>query len=111
MKRPRLFHPSRKRLHRWLEHGDAELDDHIAACHRCATTLESLAETEPALGDALRTLLAPPADLHPRLQSGMAAKMQARDDLKLLVELLGLPVQTLRAMGPPDPSPPAAPSL
>ena len=106
MTRRRIFHPSRRRLTTWLEGGDPSIDDHIAGCHRCAAVLEDLGQPDSRIGEALRTVLAPPADIQRRLQVGMAAKMQTREDLRLLVELLGLPAQTWRAMGPPDPSPP-----
>lgn len=106
MSRRRILHPGRRRLTAWLERGDPSLDDHIAACHRCATVLEDLGQPDAPVADALRTVLAPPPDLQTRLQAGMTTKMQARDDLRLLVELLGLAGQTLRAMAPPDPSPP-----
>lgn len=101
MRRPRFVHPSKRRLQAWLDQGDRALDDHISACAQCASRLEDFSEPDASLGDALRAVLAPPGDLQPRLLTGIAAKMQTRDDLRLLVELIGLPVSTMRALGPP----------
>lgn len=111
--RRHLAHPSRRRLREWLEHGDDAIDPHLSTCERCATRIEDLSEPQRPMADALIAVLAPPADLQPRLRSGIATKMQTREDLQLLVELLGIPVHTLRALSPPDdnlpqssPSPP-----
>ena len=89
--RPRWWHPGSAKLRMWLEDGDEKLDAHIATCERCATRLEDLSEPAVPLGDALRALLAPPVDLQPRLQAGITLKMQTRDDLRLLCEMMGLP--------------------
>ena len=102
----RLGHPSKRRLAAWLEHGDESLDAHLADCERCATRLEDLSQPATAIGDALRAMLAPPEDLQPRLRSGIAAKMQNREDMRLLVELLGVPWQTAQAMSAPPPDQP-----
>lgn len=103
--RRRVWHPSRRRLKGWLDHGDASLDVHLTTCERCATRLEDMSQPAGSLGDALRTMLAPPADLHPRLRAGISRKVQTREDLKLLFELMGIPWQTAQAMQPPPPDP------
>lgn len=103
----RFGHPSRRRLEVWLEQGAPDLDDHIAGCDRCASRLEELGAPSGPLGDALRAVLEPPADLQPRLRSGIATKLQVREDLRLLAEMFSIPAQTLRALGPPpDTEPP-----
>ena len=98
-----IRHPSKRRLLAWLEQGDESIDAHVATCDRCATRLEDLSQPATAIGDALRAMLAPPADLQPRLRSGIAAQMRNREDLRLLFELLGVPWQTARAMSTPRP--------
>ena len=92
MSRRRIWHPSRRRLTAWLEDGDQSLDAHISTCERCATKLEDLSQPSVPLGDALRAMLAPPPDLQPRLRNGIAARLQTRDDLRLLFELMGVPL-------------------
>lgn len=101
--RRKLWHPTRRRLAAWLEQGDAAIDAHVAVCERCAGRLEDLSRPAVPLGDALRAMLAPPPDLQPRLRTGIARKMQTREDLRLLVELLGLPWQTAQALATPPP--------
>lgn len=101
--RRRLWHPSGRRLAVWLDQGDPKLDEHLATCERCASRLEDLSRPVAPVGEALRTMLAPPPDLQPRLRTGIARKMQNREDLRLLVELMGLPWQTARAMVTPPP--------
>lgn len=101
--RRRVRHPSRRRLLAWLEGGDDAIDAHLAGCERCASRLEDLSQPANAIGDALRAMLAPPPDLQPRLRSGIARQMRNREDMRLLVELLGLPWQTARAMSAPSP--------
>jgi anti-sigma factor RsiW len=98
-------HPSRARLHAWLD-GElaSELDDHLRTCERCAGVLEASAAGTPPFGSLLDHLLAAPADLEARLRSGIAGRLQTREDLRLMVELLGVPAETLRALGAPPPT-------
>lgn len=96
-------HPSRKRLEAWLAGTAPELDDHVDTCERCADRLEALASPGPSLGDALRRALAPPSGLAPRLTSGIARKMQTRQDLSTVVDLMGLPIHTARALSEEPP--------
>ncbi len=97
-------HPSRKRLAAWLAGDRPELDDHLGTCERCANRLEEMASVGPSIGDALRQALAPPAGLAPRLASGIAHKMQTRQDLQTVADLMGLPVHVARALSE-DPRP------
>lgn len=101
----RMGHPSRKRLAAWLAGDLAEIDDHVDACARCANRLEELASPGPSVGDALRQALAPPSGLAPRLTSGIARKMQTRQDLQTVVDLMGLPVHIARALSEDPPTP------
>ena len=94
----RFRHPSGKRLAHWLEGELPELDDHIDTCERCANRLEQQANPGPGLSEALRRALAPPTDLAPRLTSGIANKMQTRQDLQTIADLMGLPIHTARAL-------------
>lgn len=105
-------HPSRVRLHAWLD-GEAagDVDEHLRTCHRCAGVLEASAAGTPPLSSLLAEILTVPADLEVRLRSGIAERLQTREDLQLFVELIGVPAETLRALGAPitqDPEPPMA---
>ena len=97
-------HPSRRRLSAWLEHGDDSLDDHIDGCERCASKIEAISRPSASIADALQATLAPPPDLHPRLRTGIAKKMQLGDDMEFLIGFLGLPWATIQALSelPPE---------
>ncbi len=95
-----LWHPSKRRLSTWLEHGDESIESHLSDCEHCATRLEDLSQPSPSIRDALSTMLAPPDDLQPRLRAGISRRMQAREDMRLLVELMGIPWQTAQAISP-----------
>ncbi len=99
--RRHLFHPSRRRLQAWLEGGERDLDDHLATCARCADRLEAGAVPAGPVADALLAILAPPADLAPRLRTGIAGRMQARADLMVLAQMLGVPAETLGVLATP----------
>lgn len=95
------FHPSNKRLLRWLDGGaeaDAAVDEHIATCDRCANRLEDLAQPIPELGVALTQSLQAPDDLVQRLGVRMNASIQNREDLSLFFELMGIPFATVRSL-------------
>jgi len=99
MKRNRHMHPSNKRLERWLDGADHDLDAHIEDCHRCATRIEDIAQGESThIAGALRQLLVVPTDLKPRLNDGIGRKMRARGDVELLGELLGVSWRTVRVL-------------
>lgn len=96
MKR-RLFHPSARKLQRWLEDGEPpEVDAHVATCARCATRLEELAAPLPELSEALSQSLQAPDDLVQRLGARMTESMRNREDLAMFLELLGIPLGTVR---------------
>lgn len=97
--RRHLFHPSRRRLEAWLEGVADDIDDHVADCAHCAARLEELASPPSApLRTALLRALAPPADLQPRLRTGMVRRLEAREDLQLMASMLGVPGDTLRTL-------------
>ena len=95
------FHPSTKRLRRWLDHGpDAEpaVEEHVLTCDRCANRLEELAHPLPGLGSALSRSLSTPDDLVARLGVRMNASIRNREDLALFFELMGVPFATVRTL-------------
>lgn len=94
-----LRHPPRPRLDDWLDGaGDPKLDAHLATCTKCAARLETLATPGPDLRAALSEALAPPADLVPRLHHGVRTRLERRQELGLLAQMLGLPLQTARVL-------------
>lgn len=91
------FHPSARMLRRWLDTGGtAEVDDHVAGCARCADRLEGLAAPAPELSAALVASMRPPDDLVHRLGVRMTESIRTREDLQILLELMGIPLGTLR---------------
>lgn len=99
MSRRRYVHPSKARLRTWLAGGDPELDEHVHACNRCAERVEELeSEQSSNLAQALSILLTPPEDLRPRLAEGIGRKVQAREDLTLLGDLMGVSWRTLKVL-------------
>ena len=96
--RPRFRHPSPRQLEAWLSNAAPTFDAHVATCNRCATKLEELSRPTASVSEALRSMLTPPEDLQQRLRSGIERKLQARQDLHLLAELIGLPWQTAQAL-------------
>lgn len=95
-----LLHPSRTRLSDWLDGADADtkLDRHLGGCPRCAARLEGLAPPHTDLRVPLASALQPPADLVPRLQTGVRKRLEGRQDLRLLGQMLGLPLRTARLL-------------
>ena len=99
MSRRTWFHPSARKLQRWLEEGGPDdVDRHVAECARCANRLEELATPLPELTTALARSLAAPDDLVQRLGTRMTASMRNREDLAILLELLGVPIGTVRTL-------------
>ncbi|MDW3217392.1 MAG: hypothetical protein R8F63_02155 [Acidimicrobiales bacterium] len=95
----RWFHPSARSLQRWLDDGDPDdVDAHVAGCDRCANRLEELAAPLPDLTQALNRSLRAPDDLVQRLGARMTETMRAREDLQLLLELMGVPLGTVRSL-------------
>lgn len=70
VRRNRHLHPSRQKLQDWLGGERPELDEHIHNCFRCAERLEESNQVANPIAAALTTLLAPPANLQPRLSGG-----------------------------------------
>lgn len=93
------LHPSTRRLAKWLESGGPDdIDRHVADCARCATRLEELAEPVPELTTALNQTLQPPDDLVRRLGVRMTDSMRSREDLAIIVELMGIPWHTVQTL-------------
>ncbi|MEZ5247478.1 MAG: hypothetical protein R2707_20485 [Acidimicrobiales bacterium] len=93
----RWLHPSTRTLQRWLEDGTpADVDSHVALCARCANRLEELATPLPELSNALARSLRAPDDLVQRLGVRMTDAMRTREDLQILLELMGVPLDTVR---------------
>lgn len=97
------FHPSAKKLERWLAADsevelDIDVDGHVATCDRCANRLEDLALPVPELGAALSATLQAPDDLVQRLGARMSNTMRNREDLQLFLELIGVPFDTVRTL-------------
>lgn len=108
-------HPSRKRLAAWLESGEVDegLEQHVESCMKCADDLEQLAgadlvdEVGPMarLDDALSTLLSPDPGLEDRMRSRVAASLQNREDLALMMSVFGSGARTARLLiDPPEPT-------
>lgn len=93
----RFFHPSSKRLQQWLDTGQpADVDEHVADCQRCANRLEELAAPMPELTEAITASLRSPDDLVQRLGVRMTESMRSREDLAIILELMGVPLGTVR---------------
>jgi len=97
------FHPSAKKLERWLAADtggdlDDEVDGHVVTCDRCANRLEDLAQPLPELGPALTATLQAPDDLVQRLGARMGNSMRNHEDLQLIMELMGVPFDTVRTL-------------
>ena len=60
--------------------------------------IEELAAADDPVSSALQTVLAAPPDLRQRLESGISARLQNRQDLSMLVGLMGIGFQTARLM-------------
>jgi len=91
------FHPSSRKLQRWLDHGAPEdVDAHVAECSRCANRIEELASPAPELTEALSRSMQAPEDLVQRLGARMTDTMRSREDLQILLDLMGIPLSTVR---------------
>ena len=95
----RLLHPSVRRLRHWLDHGEPhDVDRHVVDCSRCATRLEELATPLPDITTALSQSLQPPDDLVHRLGVRMTQSMRNREDMTMLLELMGVPWHTVQTL-------------
>lgn len=94
----RVGHPSVRRLQRWLDGLDDDLDRHLATCERCADRLEALESGDTTFKQPLLELLTPPDEVTERLRGGIDERMRSREDLTLITELFGLPIRAARVM-------------
>lgn len=92
-------HPSKRRLEEWLAETAPNLDAHIESCDRCANRVEDLDRPAFELRSALVEVLSLPANLQPRLAEGIDRRMRTRAELKLLAEMLGLPMSVVKTLG------------
>lgn len=92
-------HPSRDALQRWLDGTDDTLDDHVATCDRCATTLEELeSASEEAVAQALAVVYQAPGDLSDRLERGVADRLDSRVIFEVVADLFGAGLETSRLL-------------
>lgn len=101
-----IFHPSRRRLEKWFNDGEVDegLEKHVETCTRCSDEIERLAEDQVDLASALTAVLEPEPGLEQRMESRLEASMLAREDLKLLFQVLGSGVRTAKILiDPPEP--------
>ena len=100
-------HPSKRALREWLTGDiDEKVDLHVSSCDRCSTDLEALAsaDTTTSLRDALLTVLDPPADLVPRVEAGVVARLESREVLGYFADIFGAGWETTRLLAT-DPNP------
>ena len=91
------LHPSTRKLRTWLDGGGpTDVDAHVAGCARCANRLEELAAPLPPLAGPLAASLQAPDDLVQRLGARMTESMRTREDLRILLDLMGIPFGTVR---------------
>lgn len=99
----RLGHPSLRKLQRWIDGDDVDLDRHLASCERCADRLEStLSESDAPIRSALLNVLVVPEELPDRLRTNIDERLSDQRDLTLIGEFFGLPFRTARAMTSTD---------
>lgn len=97
----KFFHPSKSKLTAWLDGvANPKVDDHIASCERCATTIEQIsadAETSQ-LGEVLAKVLEPPEDMTLRVEEAVASKLESREVLELVSGLFVSGVETSKIL-------------
>lgn len=94
-------HPSKRALREWLAgEVDEQVDAHVSTCDRCSNDLEALAtaETDTSLRDALLTALDPGPDLTPRIEAGVAARLESREVLGYFADVFGAGWETTRLL-------------
>ena len=95
-------HPSKDRLRNWLSgaDSDADLEEHIDDCDRCAAVIEALGDDALSvpLSSALAQVLEAPADLSSRLEQQVQERLGGREVFGLMAELFGAGVETGRML-------------
>ncbi len=94
-------HPSKKALRSWLAGDiDPDVDRHVSTCDRCSSELEHLdtPEAHGPLRDALLTALEPPADLVPRVEAGVTARLDSRHVFGFVADLFGVGWEATRLL-------------
>ncbi len=118
----RFLHPNKRALRQWLEdeastpdeiQANNKVDQHIATCERCASSIEALSAELPSKGEAtaevagdasptiqqaLGTVLASPADLSERLERKVTARLDSRIMFDVVSDLFGAGVETSRLL-------------
>ena len=99
----KLGHPSKRKLERWAQGEDVSLDRHLQTCEHCADRLEQmLGESNDSIRSALLQLLLVPPELSDRLEAGIQDNADARQDLLLVTELFGIPMEIARVFTATD---------
>ncbi len=101
-------HPIDGLLHRWLDADDdangdvAKVSAHLESCARCAGRIEQLVELDSPpggpVGDALVTLLSPPAGLTARVERRVVDRLGARQMAAVVGDLLGAAIETSKLL-------------
>ena len=101
MRRP--GHPSLNKLQRWVAGEDLPLEKHLSTCDYCADRLEPIIEEgDLSIKAALLQLLDAPEQLPERLRSGISTRLKNQQELLLIGELFGLPMEMARVMAVSD---------
>lgn len=99
-----LRHPPKRTLRLWVdgELVDQGVENHVGECERCASYLEGIGGTDEdslqGLNDLLSLVLTAPDDLNRRLEVGVAARLDARQVARLVVDIFGAGVETSRIL-------------
>lgn len=92
-------HPTRATLQEWLDGADNGIDDHVARCNRCATTLEELdSPAGPTLTEALAAVYEPPQGLSSRLERRVTHRIDSMVLMDVLTDLFGAGVETSKLL-------------
>ncbi len=98
-RRFRLRHPSRADLAAWLEGERPDIDDHVATCERCATTLEELAAPSGGpITEALAAVYRAPEDLSERLERRVADRLDSMVMIEVVADLFGAGMETSKLL-------------